>query len=137
MKGVIFFSEPEHLSIWGDPIAWTNTIDKMKYDFYIMIDQQRIVPNWTETKSITGHRVDSFSEALDLLKKNYPQCKQVYFTPNGNTDFIEYKEPNNVVYIFGSDSNGLDYNNADYNVKLPAKDLWAVECLSAIWGRFL
>lgn len=135
-KGVIFFTQSPHLSIWGDPSAWTNTLDKMNFDFYIMIDEEGIVPSWVETKSIEGYRVGTFDEALIKLNSIHPECDQVFLTENAITDLKDFIEPENPVYICGRDSGGLSYTGSDYEIKLSAPNLWAIECISAIWGRF-
>lgn len=133
MRGVIFYTLPENLSIWGDPSAWTATLDKMGFDYYVMIDPQNIISNWEETKTITGARVDTMDEALNLID----QPTKVYLTQNGTTELKDFQEPDNVLYILGPDNGDNPNISCDITLKLPAQNLWAIECISAIWGRFL
>ena len=136
-KGVIFYAQSEIRSIWGDPSAWTNTLEKLGVDFYIMIDIEKIVPNWEETKQIEGHRVDNFNDALTKLGEVHPECKTVFFTMNSNIELKDFTHPANVCYVVGADSGDTPSFESDHSIKLFSPNLWAIQCISiALYDNF-
>jgi len=137
MRGVIFYNQSNNNSIWGDISAWTSSLEKMGWDFYIAIDIDNEVPNWVETKNIEGYRVSNMDEALSKLDSIHSVCETVYLTMDSNVLLQEWPEPENVCYICGPDNGTNPVINADYDIKIDALNLWAIECISIIYGRNL
>lgn len=133
MKGVIFYAQSPELSIWGDAVAWTNTLEKFGYDYYVMVDQEGLHVDWEETKNIDGWRVDNINQALQFID---PNATKVKLDANGIANWDKFVEPENVCYICGPDSGTVPQVFSDQILTLPAKNLWAIECISAIWGKF-
>jgi len=130
MKGVIFYTQSETKSIWADPSAWINTLEKLGVDFYIMIDEEKIVPNWEETKQIEGHRVDTFTGALTKLNEIHPECETVSFDMDAKIELKDFTHPTNVCYVLGADNGENPIFIPDHKIKLYAQNLWAIQCIS-------
>lgn len=137
MKGIIFFVQSNLQSIWGDISAWSNTLDKLMLDFYIMVDESEVEKNWVETKRITGHRVTTFDKALTLLKSTYPECETVFMTELGDTELKDFTHPTNACYVVGADSGTEPRFIANHRVKMFPNNLWAIQVItSTIYDRF-
>ena len=136
MKGCIFYNHSNTASIWGDMSAWTNTLEKIGYDFYIAIDINNVEPNYTETKSIEGYRVSTFDEALTKLSEIHPECETVQLTMTATKNLSEFTEPVDVCYVCGPDSGSEPEFTPDHKIKLTPPNLWAIQCICGIWGKF-
>jgi hypothetical protein len=131
MIGVIFHAETPEQSMFGDVLAWRNILSKFKVDFYIVVDEGKIIPDWKD-KVIPSHRVSSLEEGVAILKSKYPTCKPIYFDKTGSPFTTQ---PGDVCFIFGSDHSGLKFSEGIKN-KLIDFDLWAINCASiALWEQ--
>jgi len=124
LKGVIFFTEPNNLSLWGDIAGIRNTLTKLVVDFYIVVDQQNIIPDWND-EVIESYRVSTFQEALDKLEQIHPECETVWLTSEATTELKDFDHPTNACYVMGADSGGTVYTTADHNVKIYGPNLFA------------
>lgn len=136
-KGVIFHAHSEMLSIFGDPVAWTNTIEKLGFDFYIMIDKEAIVPDWVETKSIQGYRVDDMADALQLLSDRRPECSLVELREDAVTTVTDWTPPEDICWIVGPDVGADPVLPTAQKISLPCGRLWAIQAITAVWGRYM
>lgn len=136
MKGVIFYTQSENLSIWADASAWTNTLEKLGYDYYVMVDEQNILPNWEETKNIIGYKVQNIDQALSMIDSIDPNNETIFLTMSATQTLSNFTEPANPCYVCGPDNGGEPIFTPDQTLKLDAPNLWAIQCVSAIWGKF-
>jgi len=131
--GIVFYAESALQSQSGDIARWTNLLEKLDFDFYIVIDDHDIIPNWVETKTITGVRVDSMAEAITHISSNYNSHTKVKMVMTAETKITDYTFPTDVIFFIGSDQNGLDTFKEDTSVKcITANELWAIDCLNEI-----
>lgn len=131
MKGVIFFTEPNNLSLWGDIAGITNTLSKLVVDFYIVVDEHNIIPNWTDQR-MESYRVNTFQEALTKLEEVHPECETVWLSQSNSVELKDFDHPVNACYIVGSDSGNTIMDNADHNIKLYGPNLFAVIVLGIV-----
>ena len=123
-------------SMLADISMVSSSLEKANYDFYIAIDEGNIEPNWVETKSIDGYRVVNMADALAKLVEIHPECETVQIISTAATDMTAFTEPANVCYICGPDNGAEPVITTDHKIKLNAGNLWALECVFALWGRF-
>lgn len=132
-KGVVFYAEPPEQSQSGDIARWTNLLEKLGFDFYIVIDNHDLISHWVETKTITGHRVETMAEAITKLDNDYSTCTKVKVHHMAPTKISSYTIPTNSVFLIGSDQNGLDVFTEDAEVKcVTSSEVWAIDCVNQI-----
>jgi len=129
--GIIFYLEEETASLFNhDPQAWRNVITKSNLDFYIMIDEHNLQPNWIDD-TIESYKVNTLSEALDVK----PTHDKVFVDENGTTLIKDYTHSDNTIYVFGKDNGGFgSYDLTDKTtVKLPfTGNVWSLMALSCV-----
>ncbi len=131
VKGIIFACEPEIQSLMGSPVGWTNTLDKLGIDFYIMVDTQNEVPNWDDSRR-ESYRVTNYADALTKLTEVHPECSKIKVEMSQTTDLKDYTHPTDACYIFGPDGGAYPTFTEDGGLKCYADNLWAVECATAV-----
>ena len=124
MKGVIFHTEPNNLSLWGDIAGIRNTLSKLVVDFYIVVDTHNIIPDWND-EVIESYRVSTFADALTKLEEVHPECETVWFTSDATTELKDFDHPTNACYVMGADSGGTSFTTPDHSVKIYGPNLFA------------
>lgn len=136
MKGICFYAESQNHSLSGDIIRWTNLIEKLGFDYYIVIDNNDIIPTWVETKQITGHRVNSMADAISLIGSTYPNATKVKMDETGQTKITAYTIPSDVCFFVGSDTHGFDEFTADDTIMaITSYPIWAIDVVNQVAMR--
>ena len=137
VKGVIFSTENSASSLMGDILGWTNTLSKLGVDFYIVVDKEKMVPDWEDTR-MESYRVSSYEEAFRTLSQKHPECQRIRVEQTETTELKDFTHPENGCYIIGADQGIYPIGfTRDTGLKIYSPNLFAQVCISIIlYDRF-
>ena len=125
--GVIFHAETPEQSLWGDIVGWRNVLKKLGVDFYYAIDTRGDL-----IAEGQPYKVRSLDEAIEKVKKDYPECKLVLLDNNATKSLKDFIKTEDVCYIFGPDGT-FPFTKPDIeSIKLNGDNLFAVVCAGIV-----
>jgi len=132
MKGIIFPTESERVSLLGDIKMWVSTIKRFGLDFYIVVDDKNVYPNWKD-ESMESYRVDNYPDAFKKLQSIHPGIKIVKVDDVSDAQELkDYTHPGDACYVIGSDGASHPSYTYDSAIKLFQKALWGVEAFVCV-----